>query len=172
VLGETGEVATLVEARSNTTGFVGSVAPAGEPRTSGHPRFDRLGYVEAVREVLDGLEAAPDHVALPAPHDGWPERAIGGTDVDADHHATFDAVGWAGAASSLLDLSLALERAAAGETVALVGYGPGGCDALVVEAGAGVASAPETSTADYLASKEYVTYAKHHTYRERARGEH
>jgi hydroxymethylglutaryl-CoA synthase len=171
VLGEDGAVAEISETVPNTTGFLGRFRHAGETPTEGHGRFNRVGYLEAVGEALDGLQAAPDHVAVPEPDGGWGGRALDRASIEAERHSTFDGVGWAGAASGLLDLSLALDRAAPGETVALAGYGPGGSDVIVFETGEGVTEAPELTVTEYIESKSYVSYATHRSNRERARGE-
>lgn len=95
-------------------------------------------------------------------------RALRALELDTTHASTFDAVGYAGAASVLLDLAYALDTGAPGETVLLVGPGPGGADALAMTTGKGVSETPEMTARDYIDGKEYVTYAKHRSYRERA----
>lgn len=95
-------------------------------------------------------------------------RALRALELDTTHASTFDAVGYAGAASVLLDLAHMLDTGAPGETVLLVGQGSGGADALARTTGEGVSETPEMTVRDYIDSKEYVIYVKHRSYRERA----
>lgn len=167
VLGAEGDVASIEGSATNTTGFVGRFQRSGGSPVPGDGRFNRERYVEAVAGALDrlgGHDDRADHAALAAPDGRWGSRALSTADVDAEQHSTFDAIGDAGAASVLLDAVYALEHSTSGETVVVASFGPGGSDALVLERGE--AANPEMTTDDYLQSKEYVTYAKHRSYRD------
>jgi len=164
VLGTDGDAGAIESAATNTTGFVGRFQRAGESPLPGDGRFNRARYVEAVTGAIATLDVSPDHAALPAPDGGWGDRALSAAEIDAEVHSTFDAVGDAGAASVLIDAAYALETASPGDTLLLATFGPGGSDA--VELSRGEAATPEMDVADYLDSKEYVTYAKHRAYRE------
>jgi 3-hydroxy-3-methylglutaryl CoA synthase len=156
-------VGRLADAASHTTGFVGRFKRQGTP-VSGDGRFNRKNYLEAVTGAVAGVGADADHAVFPEHDGGWGERAAGAAELDAELHSTFDAVGYAGAGGALLDLAAALDGAAAGETVLLASYGPGGSDALAVDVTAD--TTPEMTVQEYLDSKEYVTYAKHLSFRE------
>jgi 3-hydroxy-3-methylglutaryl CoA synthase len=80
-------------------------------------------------------------------------------------------VGYAGAASVFIDLARSLEQAASDELLLLVSYGPGGSDALTLSTGDDIDRAPAMTTENLIESKEYVSYAKHRSYRRKARGE-
>lgn len=164
VLGTEGDAGAVDSASTNTTGFVGRFQRTGESPVPGDGRFNRARYVEAVRGAIGDLEIDPDHAALPAPDGGWGGRALSAADLEAEVHSTFDAVGDAGTASVVIDAAYALEAASAGDSVLLASFGPGGSDAVALERGD--ADGPEMGVADYLDSKEYVTYAKHRAYRE------
>jgi len=164
------DVAALDGVGLSTTGFIGRFEPAnGGPRT-GDSRFNRERYIESVTEAVAGIEGdlALQRAAMAAPDDGWGSRVLRALELDAECETTLEAVGYAGAASALLDLALAFESCEPGETVLVTGYGPGGADAITMTTGEGVTEGPEMSVSEYIDSKEYVTYAKHRSYRERA----
>lgn len=175
VLGETGDVATVASAGAASTGFVGRFKRTGETPQSGDARFNRERYIEAVTAAIDRLDGSltteVERAVAPAPDDRWGDRALGAADLEVERHSAFDAVGYAGAASTLIDTALALEEASPEDSVLVVSYGPGGSDALVVTTGAGVETLPDMTTHEYIESKEYVTYGKHREYRETARGD-
>ena len=164
------DVATLDGVGLSTTGFVGRFKPANGGPRRGDSRFDRERYIESATEAVAGIEGdlAPQRAAMAAPDNSWGSRALSALELDAEAESTFDAVGYAGAASALLDLALAFESCEPGETVLVTGYGPGGADAIAMTTGEGVTEGPEMSVSEYIDSKEYVTYAKHRSYRERA----
>lgn len=158
-------VATVEDAASETTGFVGRFKRAGSSPQEGDGRFNRENYLDAVTGAVERLgDVDPDHAAVPEPDGGWGDRALSALDLDAESHGTFDAVGFAGAGSILLDTVAALDAAAAGDRVLLAAYGPGGSDA--VELTVTDVRDQEMTLQEYLDSKEYVTYAKHRDYRE------
>ncbi len=177
-----GVVASLDGTATNTTGFVGRFERSDSEPTPGDARFNRARYVEGVAGAVESLTASvsgplnPAHAVLTAPDARWGSRALRATDLDVGDSdtdgvvSTFDAVGYAGAASTLLDTSLALERAGPDEQILVVGAGSGGCDALSFTTGGGIERRPTTTLQEYMESKEYVTYAKHREYRERAGG--
>lgn len=175
ILAPDGNVATIAGDGAATTGFVGRFKRRDDTPQSGDGRFNRERYIEAVTAAIDHLtdsvDVTPTHAVAAAPDDGWGDRALGTIEIDADRHSTYDAIGYAGAASPLLDTALALETANPDETVLVAAYGPGGSDAIALTTGPGVDELPDMTTHDYLDSKEYVTYAKHRDYRERARGD-
>lgn len=173
---QNGTVATFQGAANETTGFVGRFAVSGQDSIEGDATFNREeGYLDAVPGAIErlanaGFTVEPRHAALPAEDYSLGDRALAATDLDAERHDTFRAVGYAGAASVLLDAVAALEKADPGEQVLLASYGPGGSDALLLETSADVDTTPEMTLQEYLNSKEYVTYAKHREFREQARG--
>jgi len=168
VLGN-GGVGTIEATASHTTGYVGRFKRDDSPVT-GDGRFNRKNYLEAVTGAVDSLEDADaDHGVFPEHDGGWGERAAGAVDLDADLHSTFDAVGYAGAGGVLLDLAAALDEASADERVLLASYGPGGSDAIAVDVSED--TTPEMTVQKYLDSKEYVTYAKHLSFREQLGGD-
>ncbi|PSP76736.1 hypothetical protein BRC86_00215 [Halobacteriales archaeon QS_3_64_16] len=168
--GDRADVATLDGVGLSTTGFIGRFKPANDGPRTGDSRFNRERYIESATEAVLGIEGdlAPQRAAMAAPDDGWGSRALRTLELDAEAESTFDAVGYAGAASTLLDLALAFENCEPGETVLLTGYGPSGTDAIAMTTGERVSEDPEMSVSEYIDSKEYVTYAKHRSYRERA----
>ncbi|WP_255193225.1 hypothetical protein [Natronobeatus ordinarius] len=177
VLGSDGDVGTFTAGVSNTTGFVGRFAHRETGPVTGDTQFHRdEGFVDAVTDTLVTLasrcprEFSPERYAMTTPDPRWVSSAVEAISIDCTHDTTFDAVGYAGAGSLLLDAALALERATEGQQLFLLSYGPGGCDALSVETGPGVERTPETTTSTYLESKSYVSYAAHRRYRARARG--
>lgn len=172
-----GNVATLEGIANETTGFVGQFAVSGQTSVEGDAKFNReAGYLDAVpgainRLIEAGFTVEPSHAALPASDDRWGDRALEATELDAERHGTFDAIGTAGAASVLLDTVAAFEVASAGDQVLLASYGPGGSDALLFEASLDVETQPEMTLQEYLAHKEYVTYAKHRQFRQQVGGD-
>jgi len=86
--------------------------------------------------------------------------------VEAEQVSTFNQVGYAGAATLLLDLTHALESSDSDDGVLAVAYGQGGADAFALETGSDADPEAGLSVADQLEAKEYVTYAEHLEYRE------
>lgn len=170
-------VATLEGVANETTGFVGRFTVSGRSAVEGDATFNReAGYLDAVPSAIERLDAAgftvePRHAALPAEDDGWGDRALAAAELDAERHDTFEAVGYVGAASVLLDGVAAFEAAAPGEQVLIASYGPGGSDALLLETSTDVETMPDMTLEEHLESKEYVTYAKHRKFREQAGGD-
>jgi hydroxymethylglutaryl-CoA synthase len=175
VLREGGEIATVAGTADVTSGFVGRFKPSGESPRDDNARFHRdYGYVPDTATAIDRLSeevgAKPDRVALPAPGT-WSSRPLDRADVEATAESTFPEVGYAGAASVLLDGIACLEAASTGEVLALGAYGPGGVTAVGLEATDGADREPATPLAEYVESKEYVSYGTHRNYREAARGD-
>lgn len=172
-----GNVATLEGIANETTGFVGKFTVSGQTTVEGDATFNReAGYLDAVpgaieRLVEAGFTVEPKHVALPSRDNSWGDRALKTADLAAERHSTFDAIGNAGAASVLLDGVAAFEEASAGDQVLIASYGPGGSDALLIEASSDVETQPEMTLQDYIEHKEYVTYAKHRKFREQVGGD-
>lgn len=172
---EDGGVASIVDAADATSGFVGRFKRAGETPHDDSARFHRAhGYVDATATALSaltaGLDSDPDRVAMPAPGE-WAGRALRSAEVDADVASTYGEVGYAGAASVLLDAVSCLEAAEPGESVVVSAYGPGGVTAVALDTGADVESTPSMTLGEYVDSKEYVPYGKHRSYRAASRGE-
>lgn len=166
-----GAVATIVDVAVETTGFVGRFTPVGDTPVAGDDRFNRDRYLDAATTVLDRLGVDdPDRVVLIARDGGWGDRALRSAEFAAERHTAFEMVGDLGTAAAFVDTALALEAAVPAESVAIVGYGAGGADGATLRTGAGVDRLPDTTTGDYAESKEYVTYANHRAYRERAGG--
>jgi 3-hydroxy-3-methylglutaryl CoA synthase len=164
------DIATLDGTGISTTGFVGRFKGSGVGARTGDSRFNRERYIETVSEAVTGIDGdlAPQRAVMPTADGGWGSRALRALELDAEYDSTFEAVGYVGAASVLLDLAHGLDDADPGETVLLTGYGPGGADAIAMTTGDDVSEAPDMTVSEYIDSKEYVTYAKHRSYRERA----
>jgi 3-hydroxy-3-methylglutaryl CoA synthase len=174
---QNGTVATIEGITNATTGFVGRFAVRDQGPVEGDSSFNRdVGYLDAVPAAIEALAerghtVEPDRAALPAEDSSWGDRALAATDLDAERHGTFDAVGYVGAAGVLLDAVAALEAASPGEQLLVAAYGPGGSDALLLETSTGIETLPETTLQEYVDSKEYVTYAKHRAYRTQVGGD-
>lgn len=169
-------VAELNGTASATTGFVGRFKRSGESPVEGDARFEReRGYLEAVPAAIEALredeDPTPDHAVMPDPDGGWGARALSAADIETEIRGTFDEIGYAGAASALIDLSSAFDRAGPDERVLATAYGPGGSDAVRLTTRAGVDRAPGMTVEEYVASKEYVSYAAHRRNREPLGGE-
>lgn len=149
-----------------TTGFVERHREHASPVQLGDERFERShGITPAVSAALERLgHDDADHAVASAP--GYRAEQTALAAIDADRVSTFERVGYAGAATLLLDLAHALESAAASETVIAVAYGQGGADAVGLTVAEGGTPAVGLTVADQLAAKEYVPYAKHLAYRE------
>jgi len=162
--------ATVQGIGQETTGFVERHREHGEPAVAGDGKFEgEHGFGAAV-------EPASERALADA--DGLPDRAVVGVHdsrmasgalrdfPDTEHVSTFDRVGYAGAATALLDAAHLLETAESGETALVVGYGAGGADAVALATEDGVGGDGARTVATYLDAKEEVTYAKHLEYRE------
>lgn len=181
-----------------TTGFVERHREHGEAAEHGDGRFEgEVGFGGAVPAAAQAaLGTAPDvpsHVVVQAADQRMARGAVAEFPGEVEHVSTFDAVGYAGTASFLLDLTQLLETAEAGTTALAVSYGAGGADAvalstereIVGEGECGTGDEGERETRDgeeddattgetgattvqqYLDSREYVSYADHLRYRER-----
>lgn len=160
-------MATVDGVGQETTGFVERHREHGEPTQQGDARFERRhGVRPAAERAVERARAAggPEPTAAVGSAPGYRlmQAALGS--VDADQVTTFNDVGYAGAATLLLDLAHALEQSDAGDGVLAVSYGQGGADAVALTAGD--ATSTDATVADQLAAKEYVPYAKHLEYRE------
>jgi hydroxymethylglutaryl-CoA synthase len=172
VLSESGGLASIERTTQNTTGFVGAFKRSDASSTEGNSRFNRDRFTDAASGAIERLDADDvDHVVLPTSESGWESKAVEATSIDAPVQSAFDAVGYAGTASIFVDLALALEEAGSDERILLASYGQGGSDAMLLSTQDAVEQAPEMSTDDLIESKEYVTYAKHRSYRRSARGD-
>lgn len=162
--------ATILGVGQETTGFVERHRLHGEAAETGDAKFEgQYGFGPATAAATDRALAAtdgtPDRAVVSVANQRLVRSALGDF-PDVDHASTFDAVGYAGAATFYLDLAHLLESASAGETALALAYGAGGADAVTLETGAAAADAG-LSVAEQLESKEYVAYAKHLDYRER-----
>lgn len=163
-------VATVAGVGQETTGFVERHRLHGEPAVAGDGKFEgEYGFGAAVEpaatRALSDAGGTPDSAAVAAPDQRMASGALGEF-PDVEHVSTFDAVGYAGAATFYLDLAHLLEGADAGETALALAYGAGGADAVALTVEDGAAGEGLT-VADQLDAKEYVTYARHLEYRER-----
>lgn len=152
-----------------TTGFVERHREHGEAAEPGDDAFEREHGVapaaaSAIERATAGLDDDPVTAVASAPGYRMAKTALGS--VDADWASTFNEVGYAGAATLLLDLAHALESASDGESLLAVAYGQGGADAFGLAAGTGAGGGPGLTVAEQLEAKEYVPYAKHLSYRE------
>lgn len=161
--------ATITGVGQETTGFVERHRRHGEPAEPGDAKFEgQYGFGEAVEAATDrALESAdedPHRAIVSAANQRMAGSALREF-PDVKRESTFDAVGYAGAATFYLDLAHMLERSNSGETALAIGYGAGGADAIRLEIG-GARSEAGLSVTEQIDSKEYVTYAKHLEYRE------
>jgi 3-hydroxy-3-methylglutaryl CoA synthase len=161
--------AVLEDVDAVTTGFVERHRRQESGAVSGDPRFETVhGFGDV---AAPGLEAAvsgaePDRAVVASP-----VRRIVGNIMDTipgepTQETTFDDVGYAGAASFMLDLVDQIESGSADEQLVGVNYGPGGLDVLHLTLSEGATDEPGMTVAEHIAAKEYVTYAKHIEYRE------
>lgn len=149
-----------------TTGFVERHREHGEATEQGDARFERrYGVSPAASAAIERAGAdAPDRAVAAAPGYRLAQAAL--DTVEAEQVSTFNQVGYAGAATLLLDLTHALESGDPDDELLAVTYGQGGADAFAIEAGVDAAPEAGLSVAEQLEAKEYVTYAKHLEYRE------
>jgi 3-hydroxy-3-methylglutaryl CoA synthase len=162
--------ATVSGTGQETTGFVERHREHGESAIAGDGKFEgQQGFGTAVEpaseRALADADGLPAYAAVGV-HD--PRMASGALREfpDTEHVSTFDRVGYAGAATLLLDTAHLLESADAGETALLVGYGAGGADAVALATEDGVGGDGARTVETYLDASEEVTYAKHLEYRE------
>jgi hydroxymethylglutaryl-CoA synthase len=167
--GETG-TATIHGIGERTTGFVERHREHGEPAESGDRRFEgEYGFGEAVpgaaTAALETAPAMPSHAVVAAPDVRVAQGAIEEFPGEVDLVSTFDSVGYAGAASFLLDLAHLVESVDPETTAVAACYGAGGADAVTLS----VHATPErdSTVAAQLDAKEHVTYAEHLRYRDR-----
>jgi len=152
-----------------TTGFVERHREHGGPVQPGDDGFEREYSIAptaatAVERASSEAGVSPATAVASAP--GYREAKAALGSVDADWVSTFNEVGYAGAATLLLDLAHALESADPGDGIVAVAYGQGGADAFALEAGDGAGAGPGLPVAEQLDAKEYVPYVKHLEYRE------
>lgn len=183
----TDPVATIHGVGQRTTGFVerhrehGAAAEHGDRRFEGQVGFG--GAVpDAVQDALETAPAFPSHAVVQASDARVARSAVSEFPGEVEHVSTFGRVGYAGAASFLLDLTQLLETTEAGTTALAVTYGAGGADAVALSTDRAIDdsdaatndsdaatddSDAATTVQQYLDSREYVTYAEHLRYRER-----
>lgn len=159
--------ATIDGVGQETTGFVERHREHGKPTEQGDARFERRHGVRpaaatAVERARADGGSPPDRALASAPGYRLMQAAL--DSLEADQVSTFNDVGYAGAATYLLDLAYALESSDPDDTLVAVSYGQGGADAIAVTAGTSDPIGP--TVADQIDAKEYVTYAKHLEYRE------
>jgi len=149
-----------------TTGFVERHREHGEPTQQGDARFERRHGVSPAAETAIERAGASDPERAVAAAPGYRMAQAALDTVEAEQVSTFNQVGYAGAATLLLDLTHALESSDSDDGVLAVAYGQGGADAFALEAGSDADPEAGLSVADQLEAKEYVTYAEHLEYRE------
>lgn len=158
---------------AGTTGAVERHRLHGEPAASGDRRFEgEVMFPEAAEGATTrALETAPDfpsHVVVGVPDQRLARGALSEFPGDPEQVNTFDDVGYAGAATFLLDLVHLLETAGGDETALGLCYGAGGADAVALTTRATTEDLADGRTvADQIATGETVTYAEHLGYRER-----
>lgn len=152
LLGPGDGVARLVGAHSVTADFVDHFRPSGrdfdygwESRWVREEGFEKIGCA-AVKAALSRHSLKPEDVAHFLV--GIPGRGIAaalarkvGIRAEAAWADLGDAVGYVGTAHAVMLLALALERAAPGEKIVLLGFGQG-ADVLVFEATDAITSVP------------------------------
>jgi 3-hydroxy-3-methylglutaryl CoA synthase len=161
--------ATIHGVGERTTGFVERHREHGQPAESGDRRFEgEYGFGEAVpaaaTAALETAPAMPAAAVVAAPDARVARGAIEEFPGEVDLVSTFDAVGYAGSASFLLDLAHLVESRAETTAVALC-YGAGGADAVALTARDG--DPPGSTVAEQIDAKRHVTYAEHLRYRQR-----
>lgn len=161
--------AALEGVGQETTGFVERHREHGEPVQQGDARFERRHGVSpaaeaAVDRAMEDGGSEPVRAVASAPGYRLAQAALGS--VEAEQVSTFNDVGYAGAATLLLDLAHALESSDPGDAVLAVAYGQGGADAFALSADSGADAEAGMTVAEQLDTKEYVSYAKHLEYRE------
>lgn len=160
-------VATIESVGQATTGFLERHRRHGQAATRGDPRFERRhGVAPATSTAVDRTDsdADPEYAVVSAPGSRFVQTAL--ESVDAEHVSTFDDVGYAGAATLLLDLAHAIESVEGTASAMAVAYGQGGADAFALSI-AGTDDPTGLSVAEQIDAKEYVSYSKHLEYRER-----
>jgi hydroxymethylglutaryl-CoA synthase len=163
-------IGEIVDVGQATTGFVERHRRHGRPPQTGDDRFERRqGIIPATTAAVDDLAGdagTVDRLIVGTPDDRSASAVMEALEADAaDRVTTFDDVGYAGAASPLLDTVSCLESSTDGERVLAIVYGAGGADALLIDCAGDNATAATVS--DQLESRRDVTYAKHLEYRER-----
>lgn len=160
-------VATIESVGQATTGFLERHRRHGQAANRGDPRFERRHGVEPATSTAvarTATDADPEYVVVSAPGYRFVQTAL--ESVDAEHVSTFNDVGYAGAATLLLDLTHAIESAETDASAMAVAYGQGGADAFALSI-AGTDDPTGLSVAEQIDAKEYVSYSKHLEYRER-----
>jgi 3-hydroxy-3-methylglutaryl CoA synthase len=158
-------IASIDDIVRNTTGYVDPLRPAGNASTNSHDRFNRERYIDAVTNLIKHIEDDIDRFAVAPPKADWGSRAAQSASISTDIDSTFDDVGYAGAASVLLDVALAYERADTGDHIALIAYGGGAASAVLINTMESTTYDKSMTIQDYIDSKEYVSYATHLTNR-------
>jgi len=155
--------AEVVGFASHTSGFVGRFRREGEFHGPVDERFVMGRFLEYTQRVVERLIDVMgitldefDLIVLQAPEGRWSARALKKLGVPAEKLvSTFPQLGYAGCASFLIDLALALERAKAGQLLLAVSYGPGGSDALALK----ISKAPPGAGVEAkLQDKKLVSY--------------
>jgi hydroxymethylglutaryl-CoA synthase len=132
-------------------------------------RFDRAaGYApqmaESLKRFVSERERTPDWYALSLPPSGRADAVLAAVDAPSERLVGADLVqhiGDSGCANALASLALALERAAAGETIAVQAYGPGaGTVSALIEVGDGDRPTLDDGQRDPV-ELSYLQYAKY-----------
>lgn len=160
-------VARIDSVGQATTGFLERHREHGRSANGGDSRFERRHGVEPATSTAVArteVDADPEYAVVSAPGYRFVQTAL--VSVDAEHVSTFNDVGFAGAATLLLDLAHAIESADGDASAIAIAYGQGGADAFAIS----IAEADDPaglSVAEQIDAKEYVSYSKHLEYRER-----
>jgi hydroxymethylglutaryl-CoA synthase len=171
VLGRDPGIAELTGVASHTTGFIARYDATGNLPVIDDERFVmKHGYLEHLGQAAQALERATalatktyDRLVLQAPDPKWPARAVSKLGLTPEKLVSAGAqTGYAGCASFLLDLALALEKAQVGERILAISFGPGGSDALALTVRDNKKSAKSVTA--QLAEKEYVSYTTYLRY--------
>lgn len=163
--------ATLEHFEHGYSSYANTWQPAGERHLLhyGDDRFDRtVGYspqmVESLRRFVGALDSAPDWYALSLPGNGKGEAALSAVGAPRDRllgGELVQQIGDSGCANALLNLALALDRAAPGETIAAQAYGPGAGTVSALIAVDSEHRAAQDAGAEDRVELSYVQYAKH-----------
>ena len=90
------------------------------------------GFIDEIAALAQQLELdfeAIDHVVVQAPDPRWTGRLLKKLKLTPEKlYSSAPLIGYAGCASLLIDLALAIENAETGQEILAIAYGPGGVD--------------------------------------------
>mgnify|MGYP000196320272 CR=1 FL=1 len=133
----TGTLAELEESAAYSGSCLGRYRAEGQFRGTTDERFVmEHSYLDQLAGVVEQLsrrdeQTSWDHVVLHAPELKWARRALKLLKLKPESLvSSLGQIGYAGCASFLIDLALALEQARPDEIILAISYGPGGSEAF------------------------------------------